>query len=624
MLKQSLNWSTALDKWVELHHITELDKQFAHHMRNLEPNTDDLYTLLCLLASAYVSNQQTCVPLNAINWNNPLAESQSSFTSTVTSATVLERIHQYHTIGTPTDHTPLILEDDRLYLHRYHRYEHHLCQKLIALSQKKPPTSIEPVIERLQCLFPNTTPTIDWQKVAAITALMQSLTIITGGPGTGKTTTVAKILLLLQQQQPDIKIKMVAPTGKAATRLQTSIENSRHWFKTQYPQLVDALDALPTATSTIHRLLGVKPNGTFRFHANNPLDLDLLLIDEASMIDLPLMYHLFNALPRAARVIILGDSEQLASVEAGSVLSDLCYGLHVNKQDPSWHMRYSADRVQLLNQYCAHDFDAYLHAQPRLGNGMCVLLKSHRFDAQSGIGQFAHAINAGDVDAFKRCLRQGFSDTEWFFESTPEDALRQPILAAYQPYLAAMDAQASLTDIFSKFDQFRVLCAQHQGLRGVQTINHAIETWLARQNLLQLGAEFYLGRPILIEQNDYQLSLFNGDVGLILQQADDKRPMAYFQSHQGWLKYLPARLPKHQTCFAMTIHKSQGSEFHTVATVLPDTNPRGLLSRELLYTAITRAKKHHLCLGRLAVIEAAMGSATQRTSGIRHKIWSVD
>ena len=154
------------------------------------------------------------------------------------------------------------------------------------------------------------------------------------------------------------------------------------------------------------------------------------------MIDLPLMYHLFNALPHTARVIMLGDSEQLASVEAGSVLSDLCYGLRSKTQPPSWHMRYSFERVQLLNQYCQHDFSAYQHAQPMLGNGMCVLLKSHRFDAQSGIGQFAKAINAGDITAFRECLQQKFSDTQWFLEPTDtQDALMQPILTGYQPYL---------------------------------------------------------------------------------------------------------------------------------------------------------------------------------------------
>lgn len=621
MLTQALNWRITLDEWVKHHHITELDKQFALHMRMLEPHADDLYTLLCLLASAYVSKQQTCVPLHAVDWQNPWGESHASYTSEFTTSMVLHQIKQYQTIGTPEDHTPLILEDDRLYLHRYHHYEHHLCQKIMALSQRTPTTNMDSVAERLQLLFPHVDAAIDWQKVAAITALMQSLTIITGGPGTGKTTTVAKILLLLQQQ--DLKIRMVAPTGKAATRLQASIEKSRRQFQTQYPQLEDALNALPTATATIHRLLGIQANGTCRYHAQNPLDLDLLLIDEASMIDLPLMYHLFNALPNTARVIMLGDSEQLASVEAGSVLSDLCYGLRSETQPPNWRMRYSLDRVQLLNQYCQHDFDAYLHEQPMLGNGMCVLLKSHRFDAQSGIGQFAKAINAGDINAFRACLQQDFTDTQWLLEPTAEDKLMQPIMAGYRPYLEAIDAQASLTSIFLAFDKFRVLCAQHQGQRGVKAINQTIETWLSREQMLQLDTEFYLGRPILIEQNDYQLSLFNGDVGLILQQANDKRPMAYFQSHEGWIKYLPARLPKHQTCFAMTIHKSQGSEFHTVTTILPDTNYHGLLSRELLYTAITRAKQHHICFGRLPVIETAMSAPTQRISGIRNKIWAV-
>jgi exodeoxyribonuclease V alpha subunit len=615
MTHSKLN-ANLLQQWCDRQWITAFDRQFALHMADLEPQADDLYLFLCVLGSHQLANQHTCLILDSVDPTlYGLTWSQASFQSRCQNLS-----HLYQSIGVPGQETPWILDSGKLYLMRYHQYEQQLSSLVLDFCQKEAAYALEPTL--LNHLFPCQSPNIDWQKVAAMTALQQSFTVITGGPGTGKTTTVAKILCLLCQQDPHLMIRLVAPTGKAAARLSESIKHSKTRLCAEHPQWQDLFNAIPEESQTIHRLLGLQAHQKPKHHAQRLLDLDLLLIDEASMIDLPLMVKLLQAVPAHARVIVLGDPEQLASVEAGCILANLCAPL--KNQHGQWQMQYTPERVALLETHCAADFSEHQAANASsLGNALCVLTHSHRFAANSGIGCLAKAINLGDVTQLRSLYRSAYHpDLEWFEAHTHEHEFVATCTQAYSPYL---HSDLTPEQALAAFQKFRILCATHEGTCGVAFWNRALERALAQKNLLAPHTEFYLGRPILILQNDYSLGLFNGDIGLILKSRHDQKPRAYFVNQQGKLvTYMPAQLPKHQTCFAMTIHKSQGSEFDTVATILPESpvlQQNSFITRELVYTAITRAKHKHLMRSGLPLLIQAAQQPTRRASGLEAKLW---
>jgi exodeoxyribonuclease V alpha subunit len=518
---------------------------------------------------------------------------------------------------------------------------------------------------------------IDWQKVATATALGKKLAVITGGPGTGKTTTVTKLLLLLQMESQQ-EIRLVAPTGKAAARLSESIKASKARLAldlSRHPhpnreRFLTALNRIPEEASTLHRLLGVIPNSPhFRHHQANPLRLDLLIVDEASMVDLPMMYKLLSALPEHASLILLGDQDQLASVEAGAVLADICAGLKI-PVDPNnlaqnnmassniasnspalWQMRYSKEQTERLSTLTGFELTPYISNAPKLGDSLCMLMHSHRFKGDAGIGLLASAVNRADLQGILQVWQQGPAELSWLEHSmavsqtqakVSEPAnnmglnlLLEQACQQYGAYLSALNndvnnsdlgTRPSTADIIESFNQYRILCAMRSGDYGVEGINQYVTQALANAKLIKPLQEFYLGRPIIIQSNDYNLGLFNGDIGLILQDEDKpERLMAHFIKADGsLLKVLPARLPSHETCYAMTVHKSQGSEFSRVALVLPPSPSLAqwqLLTKELVYTAITRAKVHFTCLGTQHVFERASSQATQRASGLADRLW---
>ena len=329
-----------LQQWCDHQWINAFDRQFALHMADIEHNSDDLYLFLCVLGSHQLANQHTCLILDTITpqdyglpWTPEVFQQQCQ---TLTK--------QYSSIGLPGEQKPWILDTGKLLLDALPSVRATIGSINFNFGQQQSAYAIEPSL--LHTLFPVQNDWIDWQKVAAITALQQSFTVITGGPGTGKTTTVAKILCLLCQQNPELMIRLVAPTGKAAARLSESIKHSKIKLSAEHPQWQELFDAIPEASQTIHRLLGLQAQQQPKYHAQRPLDLDLLLIDEASMIDLPLMVKLLQAVPAHARVIVLGDPEQLASVEAGCILANLCSPLKSNTGQ--WQMQYTPERIQLL------------------------------------------------------------------------------------------------------------------------------------------------------------------------------------------------------------------------------------------------------------------------------------
>ena len=465
---------------------------------------------------------------------------------------------------------PLVLEQNRLYLQRYWHYENRLTLQIKAIATHH--HVVDKVDTLLDDYFGKQTAEIDWQREAARMAVQQNFSIITGGPGTGKTTTVVKILAVLQElAQESLHIALAAPTGKAAMRLQESIG----FNKTKLNCSEEIKARLPENVSTLHRLLGAKlASPYFRHHADNPLIYDVVVVDEASMVDLALMSKLLDALKPSARLILLGDKDQLASVESGAVLADLTQALPTHTVE---------------------------------------LQTAHRFD--DNIKQLAVAVNQQNTELAWQLLNSN-NENICLLESD----LITYIAAQQVDYLRLIQQNKPFTDIYQAFNRFQVLCSNREGKNSVADINDRVVQKLAQQGRIQVAGLWYVGRPVLVTQNNPALHLYNGDIGLCLpDKSPNNRLMVFFQRPDGSVKsYLPSRLAQCETVFAMTIHKSQGSEFEEVLIVLPD-NINPVLTKELLYTAITRAKKTVKLVADKAVFTASIEQKVARVTGLVNK-----
>ncbi len=557
---------------------------------------------------------------------------------------------------------PLVLvhsaRSTRLYLARYWRAEQALAGHVYQRLQSPWPVP-EHLAQQLAALFPQHHAETDWQQVACALACRSGLTIITGGPGTGKTTTVIRLLALLQeqalQQGRALRIRLAAPTGKAAARLTTSI--AQQIASLPVPEPVRAL--IPAEVSTVHRLLGSRPDSRrFRHHRHQPLALDVLVVDEASMIDLEMMASLLDALPPPARLILLGDKDQLASVEAGAVLGDLCLNAEQGHYSPS--------TLDWLAAQCGHRPDAPgltlgNDGQHALAQQTVMLRHSHRFAAESDIGQFALAINRGDVRACQHLLAQSnparalacveispAAPRLWghlLEHGRPDVTVPAPchgygyylhIMNSLRPAASQTASDSAWQDwawaVLQAFSQFQLLTPVREGEWGVTGLNPRIARHLHRAGLLaeeeQWPGHWYEGRPVLVTRNDYGLGVMNGDVGICLRLPDPQKHSLALRvafphpEHSGQVRFLhPSRLNAVESAFAMTVHKSQGSEFSHAALVLPEhSNP--VLSRELLYTAVTRARHSFtLILHEHAVLHDAIRRRVERQSGLQDLLW---
>ncbi len=482
-----------------------------------------------------------------------------------------ERFLSANPLVSDAGRTPLILNNHRLYLHRYFHYETRLAGQIRQMAAITLALKMDEAL--VNAYFNDAGPSIDWQKEAAKVALHRALTIICGGPGTGKTTTVVKILaLLLQagegQRQP--AMALAAPTGKAAMRLSEAI--SKNLNHLQLPDKVR--NALPTSAGTLHRLLGVRRGSPqFRHNRDNPLGWDVVVVDEASMVDLAMMSKLVDAIKPGARLILLGDKDQLASVESGAVLGDFIRSLPENTVE---------------------------------------LQKTYRFEA--GIKRLAEAINGADSATAWGLLK----DSQTTNISLVNEGLIGFISEHYARFMAAANRPrpVNFQEIFALFNSFRVLCALHYGSRGVEPINRQVELALSRRGFPCRPDTWYPGRPVLITRNDYGLDLYNGDIGICLPDREKGELLVFFEGAGGRMRsYPPSRLPGCETVFAMTIHKSQGSEFDEVVVVLPEEDNR-ILSRELVYTAVTRAKKAVRLVAEKEILRLALSRNIERASGL--------
>ncbi len=461
-------------------------------------------------------------------------------------------------VGLPGERRPLVLDErHRLYLHRYWDYE---------------------------------------QRVA----------VITGGPGTGKTFTVARLIAVFAELEPGrapLRVVLAAPTGKAAARLGEALRA--------------AIPGAPAQVATLHRLLQpVAGTPHFRRNAANPLTADLVVVDEASMVDLALMAKFLDALPAETRLVLVGDKDQLASVEAGAVMGDICGRRHA----PVFSKAMGARIRELTGQ-------AVPTGDPGGDLAECIveLTTSRRFAAGSAIGELSRAVNRGDgVHALDILSRPGEESVAWV-QAGGGAALAPIILTGYRSYAD----RGSPAERLDRLNRFRVLCAHRAGLLGAEGVNRLAERLLAQQGRIRINPRgttpWYAGRPVLITRNDYGLGLFNGDAGIALPDPEagtDELYVFFTDPGDGLRRFLPYRLPAHETVFAMTVHKSQGSEFDQVLLVLPDRDSP-VLTREMIYTALTRARRRITLAADPTLLAAAIRRRIDRASGLREALWGV-
>jgi len=530
---------------------------------------------------------------------------------------------------------PLVLDGSRLYLHRYWDYQARLGAELRHRAFDRREVDAEWLSAALAALFPASPngPGPDLQRVAAAVAVSRGLAVISGGPGTGKTTTVVRLLaLLIDQARRDgreLRVALAAPTGKAAARLSESIRlGKRSEALRVLPD--EVIERIPEKASTLHRLLGFQTHRPTRFRhdAETPLPFDVVVVDEASMIPLSLMSKLLDAVPSDARLVLLGDRDQLASVEAGTVLGDIC---------PLPESAPFGDELAAQLAGLGADLPREL-ASPGSRSGGRVLRDSivhlehsYRFDTSGGIGKLAAEVKAGRSETALDLLREAgnsaAADGRLALVESDDPRLlatrlQRIVLGLYIPLPTDASEMAALESV----QRFCVLCAHRRGPLGAVQLNEDIARWLTAAGRIDACGEWYAGRPIIVTQNDYQLGLFNGDIGITLPAKDGRgglRVVFPTGEEPHYRELAPGRLPPHETVFAMTVHKSQGSEFDRVVLVLPP-HPSRVLTRELLYTGITRAREHVTVVGPARVIASGIRERVQRASGLREILWPVD
>jgi exodeoxyribonuclease V alpha subunit len=588
----------------------DIDIEFSRWLCGLAGTPNDSVAIAAYLASARTAHGDVCADLGRLADRRDVVEGTDLATPPLDEW--ISNLGKSPLVGAPGATCPLILDDaGRLYLQRYWRFEQDIAGHLLSRSRESRDVDIDVLRSGLGRLFPQNGADVDWQKVAAASAVLRSLAVISGGPGTGKTTTVVKILALLVEQskgQPPA-IALAAPTGKAAARLQEAVAAA-----------IDALDvsaevraAIPRKASTLHKLIGARRGKSSTYHnEGHPLAIDTLVVDEGSMINVALMSKLLRALPATARLVLVGDKDQLSSVEAGALLSSICGDAG----------RYGVEFGERLKSVLG--FDLPLTSGPAgLSDSIVVLRKNYRFSETSGLGMLANLIREGrGAEAIAALRNRTISGATYYAIGTERSSfveeLRNRSGVGYAEFVEAVRARFPSDEVFRRFGAFRVLCSHRTGPYGAEAVNRHIEVALGLNSEGGEGRTWYAGKPVMITENSYDLRLYNGDVGLILPDpADEDRLICMFEGAGGeaMRKLPPARLPRHETAFATTIHKSQGSEFDKTLIVLsPEFTD--LLTRELIYTAVTRSRGLVEILCNDAVLEKAIATRTQRSSGL--------
>lgn len=636
--------------------LSELNYQFAQWIDSKQQGTNyttqqkDLAVLLAALLSFNVMQGHSCIRLDSHLAENFFGIKHRSNKRDYLGE-ILQKIGHIEPLAwqnllkdhtafsqDPTRIAPMLFQHNRIYFYRYWHAEQRIAAKMKQMAVAEPLTQAEIQLNKsiLAQFFTADNAKTDWQKVAVATALAKKFSLISGGPGTGKTYTVAILLAALQLKQlkqdlPLLNIALAAPTGKAAARLKESISNAMQSLG-NIPNELKQL--LPSKAVTLHSLLGIRPNTDLPKHnSDNPLHLDLLVVDEASMVDLFVMEKLFNALKPTTRLILLGDKDQLASVEAGNAMSELGDLLTLG---------YSAEHSHYLREVTGYELYSQNSDVPAICDSLCHLRESRRFTENSGIGHLATLINAKQaVNSWQIFANTDFTDLnlitypatnqfpdKYSWQQHCVKLVVEQSVALYQPYLKLVNQRrqspqsVSVSDIFAEFSKVRLLSALRVSELGVEFLNQSIAERLKQSRLVEFNQarESYLGKPILITENSSHLHIFSGDIGLILPD-EQGNPRIYFETkiNDQHLNLSPSRIPSHEVAYAMTVHKSQGSEFEHTLMIMP-LNSVPVLTKELLYTAVTRAKKQFTLFADERTWQNAVKSDIQRQSGLKTQL----
>jgi exodeoxyribonuclease V alpha subunit len=706
---------TILHGWAENGWLRRLDSALAAFMRELDSSATPALLVSTAVLAQMEGRGHTCLPLRRLvaqpdeilAWPQAahkeltvlwltLPGNLSDWLSALRTSPLVRSI----TLNPSSSHEetdrgqPLVLggttDEPLLYLRRYWLHERQVSCDVLQRTTAVHPVDEAPVRRWLDRLFDPSGNEVDWQKLACAVALRASLTVITGGPGTGKTYTAARLLALLfaTHAEPErLRVALAAPTGKAAARLRQSIDVSLQELSRRLGNELD-LETFARrmgAARTLHSLLGARPDTRqFRFNARHLLDIDILIVDEASMIHLEMMAALLQAMPAGARIILLGDKDQLASVEAGAVLGDLCRdALHGHYDPETARYAKAVAGITLPREFLAgdangHGTDAtpdeandsrrdivqqgnnsqirhahFPHPNPLpegegtneslrefhvkstpLAQQTVMLRKSRRFGGL--IGQLAWAVNNGNAELARQLIAR---DTTGVLQTTSHPtAGTAPYLAVhgrpgapacYADYLRLVrspprDAmthadhhESWVKSVLLAFERFRILCAVHGGDWGTESLNAAVQQALAAAGLLKPAGEWFAGRPVMVTRNDPELGVFNGDVGVALPGTRAYSALrVYFLDGDRLRSVGVSRLAHVETAFAMTVHKSQGSEFLHTALVLPLGGAK-VLTRELVYTGITRARENFTLIeGQAGLLHQAIEQQSQRASGL--------
>jgi len=542
---------------------------FAGRLRRLEPSLpEEVVSVAMFLAHITLTQKNVCLDVGKVRRRSEVAEVEGDegLPSVEELQAWAEKFPKV--FGVPgRDGAPLVVEGSRLYLQRYYRAECRLAANLVKLSEGRATASrqaVSCVAETPNIQHPTSNIELDSsQREAVARVLANRLSVVTGGPGTGKTTLVCAVLskVAATSSSPSLKIIACAPTGKAQARLKEAIEKGVQESRSSGVQNVEY--------ATIHRLLGYNPmKMAYKYSADNPIEADVVVVDEASMADVLLMDKLMEAIPGDARVILLGDKRQLAAVENGSVLRDIC---------DAWEGR----------------------------PNVAVLSTSHRFGAESSLGRIQAAFHTEDAERIREALRRPDEGFEW--REMSSDGGRDAAATLCSEFAAYREAKTA-EEGFARFNTFRILCATRKGRHGTEAMNRWMMSYLGMR-------PYQHGYPVMVTVNDYEHQLFNGDIGLCWE-GKDGAVRVHFEDGRA---IGVSQLPEHEPVFAMTVHKAQGSGFDTVLVTLPETS-MPLLTRELLYTAITRAKRRCILWGGEPQVRHCAEHETLRMSGLAERL----
>lgn len=650
-----------LQRWSDLGWLRQLDSALASFVSQRDPDATEALIVASAILARLEGRGHTCLPLSELVasprellawpaashdeldavWSR-MPTSTAGWVEALRTSRLVRQTLDDGGAADPDAGQPLVLggtlQMPLLYLRRYWIYEEQVTTTLAACTADVLPVDTEKAkswLDRLFVPFKDEKAGVNWQKAACALALCGRLTLITGGPGTGKTYTAARLLALVLAMHPDpaqLKVALAAPTGKAAARLKQSIEASLTQLPADVSQEVDLAELTRRigAARTVHSLLGARPDTRrFKYDSRHPLDVDLLIVDETSMVHLELMAALLQALPPHARLVMLGDQHQLASVEAGAVLGDLC------QQADGQH--YSQAMVDYLEKASGEVIPAGAQVGSGLAQRSLTLQFSHRFGTV--IGQLAQAVNDNKEDIARKLLSTPSPAVWQSARHDPEVVIRLAVegrdeaRACHADYLKRMrerpdtartDPQAHadwVRQVLRAFEGFRILCAVHDGLWGDREINQQVQKALAKAGWINPAGAWYPGRPVMVTRNDPALGVFNGDVGVVLPSHSAGGALrAYFLDGESLRSVSVSRLAHVETAFAMTVHKSQGSEFMHTLLVLP-SGTNEVLTRELVYTGITRAKSSlSLVEGSSGALLTAIATPVKRSSGLRLKL----